>query len=62
MWEVQTRRRGGKWVTRYALETEGEASFWYRGLNTFGNYRKRVIHDGKVIVTQVTSLPWGYDV
>ena len=53
MYQVQVRKDHGKWTTRYSLETEGQAAFWYCGLNTFGPYRKRLVSpEGKVIARQ----------
>ena len=50
---VQTRKVHGKWTTRYSLEGESQAIFYYRCLNTFGKYRKRLVHpDGNVLVRQ----------
>jgi hypothetical protein len=54
MFQIQVRKLHGKWQTRYTAETEGKAAFWYASLNTFGDYRKRLLDPtGKVVVRQV---------
>ena len=53
MYQVQVRKAHGKWTTRYSLDNEVQAAFYYRCLNTFGDYRKRLVSpDGKVLVRQ----------
>lgn len=50
---VQNRRRGGKWTTRWELANETQAVHYYISLNTFGNWRKRLVDpDGKVVARQ----------
>lgn len=55
MWQVQVRKLHGKWTNRYSVETESQAIFWFNGLNTFGDYRKRLVDpNGNVVARQ----PW----
>lgn len=52
-YKVQNRRRHGKWTTRWELPTEKQAALYYRSLNTFGDWRKRLLApDGTVIARQ----------
>jgi hypothetical protein len=53
MYEVQVRKAHGKWTTRYTASTENKAIFWFNGLNTWGDYRKRLLDpNGKVLYKQ----------
>lgn len=53
MYQVQVRKVHGKWTTRYTAETENRAIFWFNGLNTWGDYRKRLLDpNGKVLYKQ----------
>lgn len=40
---VQTGKGRGAYEVRYALDTLGEAEFWYAGLNTHSGYKKRLV-------------------
>lgn len=52
-WQVQQRKDHGAWHTRWALETETQAVLYYRGLNTFGKWRKRLVTpEGEVVASQ----------
>jgi len=57
-YEIQSRKRHGKYVTRATTSDIARAYWLYRSLNTFGNYRKRLLHNGVVVHAQVRDLPW----
>lgn len=53
---VQNRKDGGKWHTRWALDTEAQAFFYYASLNTFGVWRKRLLApNGDVVISQYAT-------
>ncbi len=53
MYLVQERKRHGKWTTRYSLVDIGQAVAYYRSLNTWGEYRKRLVRpDGTIVHRQ----------
>ncbi len=53
MFQVQTRKQHGKWTTRYTLKGAAQAEFYYRSMNTWGDYRKRLLGpDGEVLQRQ----------
>ena len=53
MYQIQVRKAHGKWTTRYSLSTAAQAAFYYRSLNTFGQYRKRLLSpEGDVVARQ----------
>jgi hypothetical protein len=50
---VQQRKDRGKWHTRWSFDSEGEAAFYYVSLNTFGEWRKRLLApNGEVLASQ----------
>ena len=53
VFQVQTRKQHGKWTTRYTLKGAAQAEFYYRSMNTWGDYRKRLLGpDGEVLQRQ----------
>jgi hypothetical protein len=53
VYQVQVRKTHGKWTTRYTLDTAAQAAFYYRSLNTFGDYRKRLLSpEGEILARQ----------
>lgn len=55
---IQTRKRHGKWQTRYTVSSLGQAYLYYRSLNTFGDYRKRLVANGEIVAKQTDNYPW----
>ena len=56
MYAVQNRnvKRHGKWTTRWQFATLSQAVFYYRSLNTYGDWTKRLVGpDGEVLFRQV---------
>lgn len=50
---VQQRQDHGKWETRWSLDSEAQAAFYYVSLNTWGKWRKRLLSpNGEVVASQ----------
>lgn len=51
--QIQERKDHGAWRTRWVTDNEAQAVALYRGLNTWGPWRKRLIgRDGAVLHSQ----------
>ena len=52
---IQVGRYRGEYLTRFALDNENQAVVLYGAINIGRGYKKRLIHNGKVINRNVSS-------